>query len=108
MTHRVTFTQTRPNSSIPFYGIRNNPERPADLEAHADLDALLTEAENDGRLESMSVTIDGNTMTGILNYRDEAAADSIMNAPETAAYETAQAAYNTENGITVSVTDGAV
>lgn len=108
MTHRVTFTQTRTNSSTPFYGIRNNPERPADLEAHADLEALLTEAENDGRLESMSVTIDGDTMTGILNYRDEEAANSVMNAPATEAYDTAQAAYNTDNGITMTVSEETV
>ena len=107
MTHRVTFTHTKPDGAT-FYNIRNNPSRPAELDAHADLESTLAAAEADGRIESMSINEDGNTLTAVINYRDEDAYTSVKDSAAVAAYNTALAAYNTANGITVAVAEETV
>ncbi len=109
MTHRVTFTHTRPNSDTQFYAIsENNVDRPTDADSHDDLMALLSAAQADGRIESISGNLDGNTFTGIINYRDADAAATVQNDPATASYDTALAAYNAENGITVTAVEETV
>ena len=107
MTHRVTFTHTKPDGAT-FYNIRNNPSRPAELDAHAELESTLAAAEADGRIESMSINEDGNTLTAVINYRDEDAYTSVKDSAAVAAYNTALAAYNTANGITVEVAEETV
>ena len=107
MTHRVTFTHTKPDGAT-FYNIRNNPSRPAELDAHAELESTLAAAEADGRIESMSINEDGNTLTAVINYRDEDAYTSVKDSAAVAAYNTALAAYNTANGITVAVEEETV
>ena len=107
MTHRVTFTHTKPDGAT-FYNIRNNPSRPAELDAHAELESTLAAAEADGRIESMSINEDGNTLTAVINYRDEDAYTSVKDSAAVAAYNTALAAYNTANGITVAVAEETV
>jgi hypothetical protein len=107
MTHRVTFTHTKPDGAT-FYNIRNNPSRPAELDAHAELESTLAAAEADGRIESMSFNEDGNTLTAVINYRDEDAYTSVKDSAAVAAYNTALAAYNTANGITVEVAEETV
>ncbi len=107
MTHRVTFTHTKPDGAA-FYNIRNNPSRPAELDAHADLESTLAAAEADGRIESMSINEDGNTLTAVINYRDADAYASVRDSAAVAEYNTALAAYNTANGITVTPSEETV
>lgn len=109
MTHRVTFTHTRPDSGTKFYAIdENNVDRPTDADSHDALVSLLAAASADGRIESTSGSLDGNTFTGVINYRDEAAMESVKNDPAAQAYDTALAAYNSANGITVTAVEETV
>ena len=107
MTHRVTFTHTKPDGAA-FYNIRNNPSRSAELDSHAELESTLAAAEADGRIESMSINEDGNTLTAVINYRDADAYASVRDSAAVAEYNTALAAYNTANGITVTASEETV
>ena len=100
--HRVTFTHTKPDGAS-FYNIRSNPSRTAELESHSELETTLAAAEADGRIESMSFNEDGNTLTAVITYKDEDAYNSVKGSDAVASYNTALAAYNTANGISVAV-----
>lgn len=104
MTHRVTFTHTKPEEAS-FYHIRNNPGRSSVLEEHADLEDLFKAAEADGRIESMDINEDGNTLTATINYKDEDAYNSVKNDPAVASYNTALSAFNSANGIVVTIAE---
>ena len=97
MTFRVTHRYTRPNDSVPFFETISQ-----------DAQAVVTEAENDGRIESIDVQSDGNVRTVTLNYRDVDARESVRLAPAVISHTEAGEAHNTENNIAVETVEETV
>lgn len=97
MTFRVTYTYTRPGDSVAFYD-----------SVSAEAQSVITSAQSDGRIEATDQSSSGNTKTVTIDYRDEAARDSIRQEAAIVSHTEARDAYCAENGIQLNIAEQTV
>jgi len=97
MTFRVTYTYTRPSDSVAFFE-----------SVSAEAQSVISSAQSDGRITDTNESSSGNTRTVTIDYRDEAARDSIRLEAAIVSHTEARDAYCAENSIQLDVAEQTV